>query len=38
MIAMRRDPEGNWRTLSKSIFADERLREKLLLKESNATE
>ena len=25
MIAMRRDPEGNWRTLSKSIFADERL-------------
>jgi xanthine dehydrogenase accessory factor len=26
MIAMRRDPEGNWRTLSKSIFADEHLR------------
>ena len=25
MIAMRRDPEGNWRTLSKSIFADEHL-------------
>ena len=22
MIAMRRDPEGNWRSLSKSIFAD----------------
>jgi xanthine dehydrogenase accessory factor len=30
MIAMRRDPDGNWRTLSKSIFLDERLREKLL--------
>jgi xanthine dehydrogenase accessory factor len=29
MIAMRRDPEGSWRTLSKSIFADERLRGKL---------
>ena len=27
MIAMRRDPEGNWRTLSKSIFLDEHLRE-----------
>jgi xanthine dehydrogenase accessory factor len=26
MIAMRRDPEGNWRSLSKSIFADEHLR------------
>ena len=26
MIAMRRDPDGNWRSLSKSIFADERLR------------
>lgn len=26
MIAMRRDPEGAWRSLSKSIFADERLR------------
>jgi len=26
MIAMRRDPEGTWRSLSKSIFADERLR------------
>lgn len=33
MIAMRRDPDGNWRTLSKSIFLDERLREKLLVKE-----
>jgi xanthine dehydrogenase accessory factor len=30
MIAMRRNPEGNWRALSKSIFADERLRGKLL--------
>ena len=30
MIAMRRDPDGNWRTLSKSIFLDEHLREKLL--------
>jgi xanthine dehydrogenase accessory factor len=27
MIAMRRDPEGNWRSLSKSIFSDEHLRE-----------
>jgi len=26
MIAMRRDPEGSWRTLSKSVFVDERLR------------
>ena len=26
MIAARRDPEGNWRSLSKSIFADEHLR------------
>ncbi len=26
MIAMRRDPEGKWRSLSKSIFADERSR------------
>jgi xanthine dehydrogenase accessory factor len=26
MIAMRRDPDGTWRNLSKSIFADERLR------------
>jgi xanthine dehydrogenase accessory factor len=26
MIAVRRDPEGVWRTLSKSIFADEHLR------------
>jgi xanthine dehydrogenase accessory factor len=25
MIAMRRDPEGNWRSLSKSIFAGDRL-------------
>jgi len=24
MIAMRRDPEGRWRTLSKSIFAEDR--------------
>jgi xanthine dehydrogenase accessory factor len=30
MIAMRRDPDGNWRSLSKSIFADERLRGKVL--------
>jgi len=27
MIAMRRDPDGNWRSLSKSIFSDEHLRE-----------
>ena len=26
MIAMRRDPDGNWRSLSKSIFSDEQLR------------
>jgi xanthine dehydrogenase accessory factor len=26
MIAMRRAPEGTWRSLSKSIFADDRLR------------
>ena len=26
MIALRRDPEGKWRSLTKSIFADERLR------------
>jgi xanthine dehydrogenase accessory factor len=25
MIGMRRDPEGSWRALSKSVFADERL-------------
>jgi len=29
MIAMRRDPDGSWRTLSKSIFSDEHFREKL---------
>jgi xanthine dehydrogenase accessory factor len=29
MIAMRRDPDGEWRKLSKSIFADEHLRGKL---------
>jgi xanthine dehydrogenase accessory factor len=26
MIAMRRDPEGKWRSLTKSIFCDEQLR------------
>jgi xanthine dehydrogenase accessory factor len=26
MIAVRRDPEGNWRSLSKSVYADERIR------------
>src|ERR1700684_2279546 len=26
MIAMRRDPEGKWRSLSKSVFCDEHLR------------
>jgi len=30
MIAMRRNPEGDWRKLSKSVFLDERLREKLV--------
>jgi len=34
MIAMRRDPDSNWRSLSKSIFLDEHLREKLLAKDS----
>jgi xanthine dehydrogenase accessory factor len=29
MIAVRRNPAGNWRTLSKSIFADERFRSQL---------
>jgi len=38
MIAMRRDPDGNWRTLSKSIFHDERLREKLLVKEAQSAQ
>ena len=26
MIAMRRNPDGNWRSLSKTVFADEKLR------------
>jgi len=26
MIAMRRDPEGTWRSLSKSIFVDDHMR------------
>ena len=26
MIAMRRDPEGKWRSLTKSLFADDSLR------------
>jgi xanthine dehydrogenase accessory factor len=26
MIAVRRDPEGNWRSLSKTVYADERIR------------
>jgi xanthine dehydrogenase accessory factor len=26
MIAVRRDPEGSWRSLSKSVYADERIR------------
>jgi xanthine dehydrogenase accessory factor len=30
MIAMRRNPDGDWRKLSKSVFFDERLREKLV--------
>lgn len=30
MIAMRRDPEGKWRSLSKTVFADEKLRAVLL--------
>jgi len=29
MIAMRRDPEGKWRSLSKSVFLDEHLRDHL---------
>ena len=30
MIAMRRDPDGKWRSLSKTVFADEKLRAVLL--------
>jgi len=30
MIAMRRNPDGNWRSLSKTVFADEKLRAVLL--------
>lgn len=30
MIAMRRDPDGQWRSLSKTVFADEKLRAILL--------
>ncbi len=30
MIAMRRDPEGKWKSLSKTVFADEKLRAVLL--------
>jgi xanthine dehydrogenase accessory factor len=26
MIAVRRDPQGSWRSLSKSVYADERIR------------
>jgi xanthine dehydrogenase accessory factor len=26
MIAVRRDPEGNWRSLSKTVYADDRIR------------
>lgn len=26
MIAARRDPEGNWRSISKSVYTDERIR------------
>jgi xanthine dehydrogenase accessory factor len=26
MIAVRRDPEGSWRTLSKTVYADDRIR------------
>ena len=38
MIAMRRDPEGNWRTLSKSIFLDEHLREQAAVEASTQAE
>jgi xanthine dehydrogenase accessory factor len=38
MIAMRRDPEGKWRDLSKSIFLDEHLREKLRAEDRASTE
>jgi xanthine dehydrogenase accessory factor len=37
MIAVRRNPEGDWRKVSKSIFADERFRD-LLVKESSTSE
>jgi xanthine dehydrogenase accessory factor len=36
MIAVRRDPDGNWRTLSKSIFLNEHMREKLLATSAQA--
>jgi len=26
MIAARRDPEGNWRSLRKTVYADDRIR------------
>ena len=29
MIAMRRNPESNWKQLSKSVYANERLRAHL---------
>ncbi len=37
MIAVRRAPEGDWRKVSKSIFADERFRG-ILVKESSTSE
>jgi xanthine dehydrogenase accessory factor len=37
MIAVRRNPEGDWRKVSKSIFADERFRG-ILVKESSTSE
>jgi xanthine dehydrogenase accessory factor len=37
MIAVRRNPEGDWRKVSKSIFSDERFRG-VLVKESSTSE
>ena len=36
MIAMRRNPEGRWRGLSKSVFLDERFRKLMERKEREA--
>jgi xanthine dehydrogenase accessory factor len=37
MIAIRRDPEGNWRSLSKSVLGDERFRTMLGVEQSRSS-